>query len=368
MVIGTILGDASMSWSTTFPRYHAVHSTKQSAYCQSKLDLLKSYCNPSNVKEAKNQGFGNRVVRFATMTTPVFEFIRYLCYRPDTSMPSGFKKTITKELVDQLNWRQVAWWYQDDGCKQSRGMTFGTHAFSKKEVELLADWFRDNGVEAKPKSVSKRDKEYWILHVSTAGAEVLATMIRPFMHPDLLYKLPDSLDKTGACLNCGTPTKKSTNMGPPTQLCSKSCNQEWSRKRGRKRLAKMSPEEKKERSRRNREAIKADPKRYKAWKEYHANRRKKIASDPEKKAKANAYKRKWRKLRKAEGKPLRKLQSHICEYCKEEFLNNDKHKMSSHSPFISCQEPSCMEKRERDYRELRRTRARKKWARDRESK
>ncbi len=111
MVLGTILGDASMGWTTTFPRYNAVHSTNQKDYCQSKLDLLRNYSNSNTVKEAENLGWGNKVVRFSTMSTPVFEIIRHLCYKSDPSKPSCLRKAISKERVEQLNWAQVAWWY-----------------------------------------------------------------------------------------------------------------------------------------------------------------------------------------------------------------------------------------------------------------
>lgn len=364
MLLGTILGDASMGWTTTFPRYSAVHSTKQKAYCQSKLKLLQDYCTPIAVKEAENLGYGKKVVRFATLTTPVLEFIRHLCYKPDPSTPSGLRKAITEERVEQLNWRQVAWWFQDDGCKQSRGMNFATHAFPREEVEILVSWFLKSGVDAKLKKVSKGEKNYWIIHISTEGAEVLVDEIRPFVHPSLAYKLPTFLDKVGTCLNCGAPTEKATKMGRPVRLCSGACRTEWETQRGKNRWMKMSNEERKKRYEKEISAIKADPERHNKWKAYHANRRKEIASDPEKKAARNAYKREWRKKQKAMGNSERKLQKHTCLYCQDEFSNSATHKMSPRSPVISCAARACMDRREEDYRELRRKRAREKGARE----
>jgi hypothetical protein len=366
MIIGTTLGDGSMGWSTEFPRYSAVHGLEQKDYCQSKFDLIRNYCGGTAPSEADNLGHGDKIVRFSTLTTPVFEFVRYLCYRPDASRPSGLRKAITKELVDQLNWRQTAWFYQDDGSLQTRQMHFSTHDYPREEVELLAAWFLRNGISAKPKQVSKGDKRYWLLVVSTAGSFILADKIRPHMHPSMLRKLPSFENSVCANEACSAVIP-STGHGPQPKFCSEECRKKQDKESRARRRKALSKAEKKERYRRSIELLKEDPLRYSRWREYHAANQKLKSGDGPKAAHHKAWKKSYREKRKSEGRPEKPPQTHKCGYCPRIFQNSLTHKMSPRSPFISCARESCMKMRADDYAELRRARAREKWARDRRS-
>lgn len=363
MILGTLLGDASMGWTVSFPRYVAVHGLQQNDYCKNKFDLLKDYCGGTAPSEEVNRGYGKNVVRFSTLTTPVFEFIRYLCYRSDPTQRSCLKKAITPALVEQLNWRQIAWFYQDDGCKQSRQMHFATHDYTPQDVELLAAWFRSNGVDAKVKQVSKGKKQYWIVEVSTAGALILTEKIRPFMHPSMIHKLP--LFEASECRVCGKAIPAST--GTRQQFCSADHRSAWEKERSQKRYKSLTEEQRQERSRRSIELLKADPQRYSRWREYHAANQKLKTGNGPKAAAHNEWKKNYRAKRKAEGRPEKSTQTRQCNYCDEDFQNSLTHKMSGRSPFISCAKTDCMERRAEDYKDLQRARARAKWALDRSS-
>ena len=361
MILGTLLGDGSIGWTTCFPRYSAVHGIKQREYCQSKLDVLKVYCGSRILREDVNRGEGDKIVTFTTLSTPVFEFVRHLCYRLDPSTPSGHKKAITGELLEQLNWRQIAWFYQDDGCKQCRRMHFATHDYTPHEVELLAAWFRSNGVDTKAKQVSKGKKQYWIAEVSTAGALVLSGKIRPFMHPSMLNKLP--VFEASECRVCGEVIPAS--IGMRQQFCSTDHRCAWMKERASIRKKMMPKEKRNEAYRRSWEKMKSDPVRHQKYREYHAANQKLKTGNGPKAAAHNEWKKNYRAKRKAEGRPEKVTQTHTCKYCNEEFQNSLTHKMSHRSPFISCTKKDCSTRRTADYKELRRARDRAKWARDR---
>jgi hypothetical protein len=361
MVVGTILGDGSMGWTTSFPRYSAVHGIKQREYCQSKLDLLKDRCGSPILREDVNRGAGDRIVTFSTLSTPVLEFIRHICYRQDPSTPSCHKKAITGELLEQLNWRQIAWFYQDDGCKQSRQMHFATHDYTPQEVELLAAWFRSKGVDAKAKQVSKGEKRYWIVRVSTEGAMILTEKIGPFIHPSMLHKLP--VFKASQCRVC--PKTIPACKGPRRMFCSTECKTAWEKERSQKRYKSLTKEQKQKRYKRNQELENANPERGRKRRKYLADYQKLKTGSGPKAAAHNEWKKNYRAKRKAEGRPEKSTQTRHCNYCDEDFQNSLTHKMSPRSPFISCAKKDCMERRTEDYKELRRARAREKWARDR---
>ena len=343
------------------PRYRINHCEKQAAYCQTKLDLLRDYSNMSQVQIADNLGWGTSVARFSTLQSPIFEFLRSLCYRPDPDRPGFYLKTVTQEWVDQLNWRRVAWWYQDDGCKQARAMTFATHSFSKEEVGRLALWLSNNGVTgAAAKRTRKRESYYWILWIPSEGAATLADNIRPFMHPSMLYKLPDGKVDC-PCLICGSPVP-ATFCGGRAQLCSDKCRTQRARMRWETRAAKMTSEERAEKSARQMTKIKSDPIRYAEWRAYHATKQAEKFAVPEKIVAHKEWKKSYRAKRKQEGRPEKPNQTHTCCYCQTPFSNSGTHKMGKRSPVIYCPAPACVELGKDAYKEIRRQTAREKWA------
>lgn len=343
------------------PRYRANHSEKQAAYCQSKLDLLRNYSNLKNVQISPNLGWGTSVARFWTLQSPIFEFLRCLCYRPDPERPGLYLKTVTQEWVDQLNWRQVAWWYQDDGCKQSRQMVFATHSFTKEECLRLVKWLTDHGVAAEVRRVRKRETYYWNVRVLSEASVALANHIRPFMHPSMRYKLPESKDGC-PCLVCGKIVPPTFGQGSSVQLCSDECRVVRQRSHGAKYYEQLTPQDRKDKLDSYMARLKEDPERYAKWRAYHAEKQREKFTVPEKIEKHKSWKKAYRARRKAEGSPEKKNQIHTCIYCADKFLNSGTHKMSKRSPFISCAKPECMAKRIESYADLRRAKAREKWA------
>lgn len=161
----------------------------------------------THVQEAPNLGYGDTIVRFATLSCEVFEKFRDLCYVREDS--GKWRKYVSQAWVDLLTWEAAAWWIQDDGCKQAGAMSISTHSFSKEECDRLAQWLTDHGVEAKSHLTLKKStgSSYWIITIGVDAAAVLAEKIRPFMHPSLLYKIEGvgrkELPKL-VCLYCGS--------------------------------------------------------------------------------------------------------------------------------------------------------------------
>ena len=363
MILGTLLGDGSMRLGTAFPSYRVNHSSKQADYCQSKLDLLLDYSSMREVQIAPNDGYGAFVARFWTLSTPIFGFVGRLCYAKDAARSCGARKYVTQEWVNQLNWRQVAWWYQDDGGKQARSMCFATHAFSREEVGRLTDWLTANGVEARPHKIEKGEKEYWQARCSTEGSVVLADRIREFMHPSMLYKIPHFLEKESVCLECGAPTRKESTMGPVVKICSDACRNAREERRSQQKYANRTAEQRAATNARARAAWAAMPEEERqAVSRY--NNAFRYSSD-ERRAEHNENKKVWRKRRKKAGIKERPTQQHTCQFCRATFENSATHKMGARSPAIYCPAPACLKAGEEAYKEIRRRTAREKWAKDR---
>ena len=185
MLLGTMLGDGSMSAKNKNPLYRSQHSYKQHEYNLAKYQVLSEFVR-TPPKKAKNYGYGDWSSLWATLTAPALWPIADLCLHED-------KKLVTQRWLDQLTWEGVAWWYQDDGSlSKGHSITFHTQGFSKLEVELLASWLTQNGIPAKVlpvKSRHKSDRTYWVISLSVAATYVLAEKIQPFIVPSMQYKI-----------------------------------------------------------------------------------------------------------------------------------------------------------------------------------
>jgi predicted HicB family RNase H-like nuclease len=294
------------------------------------------------------------------MQSPIFEFLRYLRYRPDPARPSYYLKNVTEEWVDQLNWRQVAWWYRDDGGKQGRQMVFATHSFTRVECDLLSGWLTQNGVPAETREVRKGAHFYWNVRVLTEASETLVEKLRPFMHPTMLYKLPE-FDPAPLCAICGSPVLAQVCGAKSSKLCSEACKKEVLRRKYAKFCS--EPGAPKAKYQASKMKLLQDPETHKARNRKSAAIARDLRLNPAWVQRTNELKKDSRKLRKASGNPERPCQTHTCMYCDQVFSNSPSHNMSKRSAFISCQVLACMElrasdvlKRERAMDRIRRSR------------
>ncbi len=200
MVLGTLLGDGCLCLKDTHPRYRCVHGRPQKDYCALKELLIRNFVK-TPVKEVENKGFGDRSVVFNTLTSPEFDFLIPLCFRPHP-VTGKLKKTVTQEWASILTWEMIAWWFMDDGCKQGPALAIATHSFSKEEVDILANRLTEMGCPAHAHKTRKgKAKTYYILKIPTESVPVFEENVRPFILPMMRYKLEET-GPSGMVLNC----------------------------------------------------------------------------------------------------------------------------------------------------------------------
>lgn len=292
-----MLGDASVHLGKSGASYRVNHGPKQARYCVAKYELLRDITlKPPSMVE--NRGYGKVTIRFWTTTSPALEFIRTTFFDGTLTKYGTPKKVITPQLLRELNWEAVAWWYMDDGTLQTRAMHFMTHSFSEKEVEMLAEWFVRNGVEAKVRPTRKGKKLFYMLVITTKGAEVLAPLIRPFMHPDLLYKvdIAPAAVWTATCPVCGKVRTKRTTYLHPRATCGAAC----ARVKATEAVRRQDQKERYQKAKARDNATPEARARYLARAAKNNSRRQ---ADPARHAALLEWKREWRKKRKAAGKP-----------------------------------------------------------------
>ncbi len=75
----------------------------------------------------------------------------------------------------------------DDGCVSRTSVYLNTQQFEmSSQLRLLDVLRRGLGIEG----ALNRDKEYHRIRISVAGTRRLAQIVRPYLLPELSYKLP----------------------------------------------------------------------------------------------------------------------------------------------------------------------------------
>jgi len=310
MVLGTLLGDGTMDWrNTQHGRIRILHGKVQEDYCRAKAELLRDYVNtPPRI--VPNDGWGDENCVFNTVTTPAFDFLRNLCYRPDPRYPDDPRRLvrcINKDWLDRITWEGLAWWYQDDGSLSGSGnckiATLSTHRYPEDQVRLLAQMFNDRGIEAKVYEVHKqeRDKPYWVVSLTASGSREFIEKIRPYAHPTLLYKF-DTYQPV-PCAYCGRLiTEPIAGLNAEKPCCAEmKCKTQRSREYRESYYSEPVNRANLNRSvRKRREERKIEDPNY--MEKIRQQRRNRF-SDPAYREKWNAWKREYRRKRREAGLP-----------------------------------------------------------------
>ena len=205
MLLGTLLGDGCMSHTTKHPSYQSNHGWCQHEYNSVKAQILSEYVR-TPPKKMKNSGYGEWSSYFSTLSNPVFEFIRPLCYR---KVETRYKKIVNQTWLDQLTWEGIAWWYMDDGSFQVKGPTptssFHTEGFSQEENELLQRWLTSKGIECGVHQYRKEDRgPYWYILCTVQGTLKLVEKISSYILPYMQYKIKLPYRQiSDTCVFCG---------------------------------------------------------------------------------------------------------------------------------------------------------------------
>jgi hypothetical protein len=76
----------------------------------------------------------------------------------------------------------------DDGSKLSSGLKLATNSFSNSEVEYLSIILR-NKYGFKVSVISGSHKNQYNLYISKSSMEMLAQIVKPYLHVSMYYKL-----------------------------------------------------------------------------------------------------------------------------------------------------------------------------------
>jgi recombination protein RecA len=180
LIMGSLLGDGSLRYASQHnAAFRVGHGERQREYCEWKQSMLAPFAN--------KMGPTGNGIGFDTIPMRQLATLRDAVYAADG------RKTVTPELIAQLDERAIAAWYCDDG-------TFGGHykrwGHGKASI-CVAGLSEEDRVQ-----VAARCEELGMGRPTLSGNNLLFSgdrarrfheKIAPYVHPSLEYKLHPSL-------------------------------------------------------------------------------------------------------------------------------------------------------------------------------
>lgn len=180
-ILGTLLGDSSICYPNPYsksPRLSSTHGYCQKEWAEHKAAFLHRLNATTYI--CKNDGWGEQSIRTRTACNPSLIAIHDL-------VVSRKKKRVSREWLDAIGDIGLAWWICDDGSVTPTGLFLHTEGFSKRDNELIAEWFCDH-IGKTTVVQNKRKKAYFISIASWTQIEV-GRRVKPYIPDCMRYKL-----------------------------------------------------------------------------------------------------------------------------------------------------------------------------------
>jgi recombination protein RecA len=206
LILGSLLGDGSLRFASDHnAAFRVGHGERQIEYCEWKNEMLAPFSNK----------IGRTGVGFGFDTIPMHQ----LAWLHEAVYAAGGGRTVSDELIEQLDERSIAAWYCDDGSFSGHYKRWGNgksviycSGLSEQDKTRLATRCEELGMGCP----TVRERE---LLFSGERTRSFQASIAPYVHPSMDYKLhPDFRgqfewrpDTSDAHLN-GTRLKSRTSL------------------------------------------------------------------------------------------------------------------------------------------------------------
>jgi DNA-binding CsgD family transcriptional regulator len=180
IIVGSLLGDASLRKSNINPIFNCEHGIKQLEYCKWKAKELESLGSKFSTSKRKTVDPRTSIYyESAICRLPANPALLklYSCLYVEG------RKTITKEYLQYFNELSLAVMFMDDGYKLGKTIGIATNCFIVEELALLNDFFSEKfGIVF---NITKSNT----LYLPSAQYPAFEELVLPYMHKDLMYKL-----------------------------------------------------------------------------------------------------------------------------------------------------------------------------------
>ncbi len=198
-VLGTLLGDASLTTSPAFRGREAnacglslVFSQRaDTQWAEYKAEMLAPYVRCITHVPATTFVARGRKSRRAEGSRVCTEQLHQLVPLWSLLYDESRTKRLPIAALERLGPRGFAWWFMDDGCRGARTgagahcLCLATDGFPREDVERAAVWFTQRFGKTTVFGSN-------VLSLKRTAAVAFSTMIAPYIIPPMRYKLPDT--------------------------------------------------------------------------------------------------------------------------------------------------------------------------------
>ena len=180
IIYGCMLGDMSISKTEKLARIAISQGGKHEEYFDHLTNIFSNYLG----KITKTPRYDKRTDKYYNKFSVRFLANELYLKLYKIFYPNG-KKTITKEWLSKLTPRSIAYWFMDDGAKWG---VFATNCFTKEEVILIKDWFKEQ-YDIDTRIYTIPNKEQYELIVEHSSLQKFENLIREYLISSMRYKL-----------------------------------------------------------------------------------------------------------------------------------------------------------------------------------
>lgn len=182
ILIGTVMGDASLNKPNVNARFIVSHGPKQKEYCKYLYTLLKEY--GAKFRYSKRKTIDKRTGKYYESYTctlpanPALNKLYDMFYRNKI-------KIIPNDsfFIDNFTAESLAFLYMDDGNKIHKGYNIATMCFTEQDIlkfrKLLFNKFNIETTMFKDHRI----------YIKANSAQLFKELIKPYMHETMMYKL-----------------------------------------------------------------------------------------------------------------------------------------------------------------------------------
>lgn len=181
VLIGTMLGDASLQRRGKEYRLHIKHGASQLFFVHYKRAVFDNITSMA-VREFEQlvKGKTYHFAEFVTLTHPTFSEYYALFYQQgEKHIPASFSQLIKHPLT-------LATWFMDDGSSEYAGVSFNTQCFLKEELEKVQTVLKNT---FNLETSLRRNKKGWVIYIKKASLSRFIEIVKPYILPNFLYKL-----------------------------------------------------------------------------------------------------------------------------------------------------------------------------------
>lgn len=180
IIVGSLLGDASLRKANVNPIFSCEHGIKQLEYCKWKSKELESLGSKFSISKRKT----------VDRRTGIY-YESAICRLPANpallsiynSLYINGRKTITKEFLQNFDELSLAVMFMDDGSSTKSSISIATNCFDEEELLILLEFFK------KKFNLTFHINSNHSIYLLKKDFEHFKDLVLPFMRQELLYKL-----------------------------------------------------------------------------------------------------------------------------------------------------------------------------------